>query len=364
MSAKKSNEKFLSEMLSVNQNIELLGDYIAAANPIECRCNICMHEWVSVPARLLRGAGCPKCGGRVNPTLAELQEQLDLLGKNFEVSGEFKKSTDLISVRCKLCSFEWQSTSNVLRRESTSCKSCRENGQRTSKERARFEKTKNNLVLNLYKKGLVLTSDYLIGQKTVDVKCTACDRQWTTSTSSVGYNGCARCSKKETYTTDQFREYLESTGREIELLSEYKGAHVKVSCLCRACDTKWSVTPGNLKDGTGCPACARTGFDPSKPGYLYYLRIVEDAESYWKIGITNLTLKKRFRPQDREKITVLNTIYFEDGATAYECEQNILKLYKEYKAYNVAPLKAGNTELFLKDVLQMDHLLEVTDGFS
>ena len=364
MSAKKTHEEFLSQMLTINPSIQPISEYVAAAKSIECRCNVCRHEWTSLPNRLLRGTGCPKCTGRVNPTLEELQEQLDFLGKDFEVSGEFNKSTDLISVKCRLCLFEWESLSNVLRRDCTSCRSCRDNGQRTSKEHTRFEKTKNNLILNLSKRGLVLANDYLIGQKEVEVKCTVCEREWTTAISSAGYNGCARCSKKETYTTDQFKEYLEKAEKKIELLSEYKGAHVKVSCLCQICNTKWSVTPGNLKDGTGCPSCARTGFDPSKPGYLYYLRIKEKDETYWKVGITNLTLKRRFRPQDREKITVLNTIYFEDGATAYQCEQNILRLYKEYKAYNVTPLRAGNTELFLKDVLQMDHLLEVTDGFS
>jgi DNA-directed RNA polymerase subunit RPC12/RpoP len=54
---------------------------------------------------------------------------------------------------------------------------------------------------------------------------------------------------------------------------------------------KWSTTPAHrTSESQGCPSCAFTGFDPNKPGYLYFIK-----HSSWKmlqIGITNY-------PEDR-----------------------------------------------------------------
>lgn len=364
MSAKKTHDQFLLEMLSINPSIQFLGEYEAAAKPINCSCAKCEYVWTSIPNRLLSGAGCPKCGGIVNPTLEEFQEELKSIGKPFKVSGEFKSSKDVLHVTCVNCGFEWYSLSGVLRRERTGCKNCRSMGVKTPKELSKYEKIKDKFLTCLKDKNFTLVGEFINYSTRVDIICNTCNRGWNANPSNVISNGCARCSMKEPLSLEVLQKELDEASRPIIVEGPYVSAHNKVGCTCVACGNKWRSTPNNLRQGRGCPSCARTGFDPNKPGMLYYLRIQDDNNTYWKIGITNLSLKQRFRPKDREKITVLNTIYFQHGLTAYTCEQNILKLYKDYKVGNIDILHAGNTELFRKDVLQMDHLREMTDGFT
>ena len=48
---------------------------------------------------------------------------------------------------------------------------------------------------------------------------------------------------------------------------------------------KWKSNVGNRSNGKGCPTCAIYGFDPNKPGWLYF---IENGDlEMWQIGITN-----------------------------------------------------------------------------
>jgi hypothetical protein len=48
---------------------------------------------------------------------------------------------------------------------------------------------------------------------------------------------------------------------------------------------EWIAIISSRAGGRGCPTCAKTGFDPNKPGILYFL--VHQPFSARKIGITN-----------------------------------------------------------------------------
>ena len=98
------------------------------------------------------------------------------------------------------------------------------------------------------------------------------------------------------------------------------------------------------------------GFNPEKPGILYYLRIEHpDYPTLWKVGVTNDTIEWRFR-QDMKYITALNEEYFSIGKYAYEKEQQILKAYYDARVCRgEKPLsREGNTELFYEDILGLD----------
>lgn len=223
-------EMLQEELFYSESYILVYGEYRTAHDPVDCECLVCGYTWLGKPNNLLNGQGCNSCAGRVNPSLVEFQKQLDRLGKNFKVSGDFVKSTQKLTATCNNCGFSWEAISLSLRRQSTQCRSC-------------------------------------------------------------------------------------------------------------------AVYP------TG-------GFDQSKPGTLYYLRITSGDQKYWKIGITNQNLMKRYRKkEDREIITPLFAFTFESGTAARKAEQGILKMYSEYLVPDLKILKGhGNTEIFFRDVLQLDHL--------
>ena len=132
----------------------------------------------------------------------------------------------------------------------------------------------------------------------------------------------------------------------------YQSAWYPIEIICKV-HGSFEQAPEHHRRGSGCPACTASGFNPLKPGLLYYVRVYTTSGPLYKIGITNRTVKDRFGP-DMPLITVLKTWHYDVGADAYQAEQSILKLNSAHKYYGVNVLRCGNTELFTRDVGELD----------
>ena len=119
---------------------------------------------------------------------------------------------------------------------------------------------------------------------------------------------------------------------------------------------RWKVPPHDILQGKGCPTCSNHGFDLDKPAILYYIKIETDNEKYYKIGITNNSVNKRFAKDRDKKITILLEEHFSNGKDAKDKECHILNTYKDKRADLQSKfLKSkGNTELFIGDILNLD----------
>ena len=96
-------------------------------------------------------------------------------------------------------------------------------------------------------------------------------------------------------------------------VSQYKGADHRMTIRCRK-HGNWETTANNHLTGRGCPACATSGFDQTKPGRLYYLRVYDRVlGSTYKIGITNRTVSERFQNSDLDKITLIKRWHYQNG---------------------------------------------------
>ena len=115
----------------------------------------------------------------------------------------------------------------------------------------------------------------------------------------------------------------------------------------------WQVTPNHILTGYGCPECAKQRFNINKPAILYYIKITKDNLCYFKIGITNQTIRDRFS-KDRDKlIEILDIEEFEQGRLAYKKEQQLLLKYSSLRVHVPDFLNSrGNTELFETDILK------------
>lgn len=108
----------------------------------------------------------------------------------------------------------------------------------------------------------------------------------------------------------------------------------------------------HLKGG-GCPSCSVSGFDKKKPAILYYVKIENESGVFYKIGITNLSIKARFN-KHKDNMTILSAEPFKNGLDAYNKEKVILERYKKHKYIGENVIRDGNTELFVIDVLELD----------
>ena len=111
----------------------------------------------------------------------------------------------------------------------------------------------------------------------------------------------------------------------------------------------------HISKQAGCPKCSVYGFKKDKPAILYYIKITKDNEEYYKIGVTNNSLKTRFK-KDMKYITTIKIKSFGTGEEAYLEEQSIIKKYYASRYTGKCILSTnGNTELFTKDVLNLDN---------
>lgn len=121
-------------------------------------------------------------------------------------------------------------------------------------------------------------------------------------------------------------------------------------------DHVWKTSFNMRVQGTGCPDCASTGFNPSEPGLLYYVAVTtDDGDTRYKIGISNYTVEERFPAPDLARIRIVKTWQYAIGRVAAEREAEILSQYAGDRYHGPAILVgAGNTELFTHDVLELD----------
>ncbi len=175
---------------------------------------------------------------------------------------------------------------------------------------------------------------------------------------------CSKCSDiaaadKRRLTTEEFIERARDVhGTKYDYSkTEYMTSHEKVEIICPEHGSFWqSPATHTMGNKAGCPGCAVSGFDQTKPALLYYIAVLTDKdETLYKIGITNLTVQKRFPTEDLVRIRVIKTWDFEHGSNAAKREISVLQEFSDdlYTGIDVL-VGAGNTELFVRDVLQLD----------
>ena len=85
---------------------------------------------------------------------------------------------------------------------------------------------------------------------------------------------------------------------------------------------------------------------------LYYLKIRHKNKNYYKIGITNRSVKERYKPSEAKKI---ESILFENFINDAEILENCLLVhYAEFRTNNPEVFLDGYTEVFDRDILNMD----------
>lgn len=184
--------------------------------------------------------------------------------------------------------------------------------------------------------------------------------------SHLAGHGCPDCAfhKNKDVRRSNKKEFMTKANLIHEDLYDYTNvaySHTDrpVSITCQEHGEFLQTPHDHISKKAGCPKCAVYGFKKDKPAILYYLRIVKNGECYYKIGITNNSLKTRFK-SDMKYITPIQIINFESGESAYKEEQRILKKYSGnlYKGQPILQYN-GNTELFTEDILNLDNRKEI-----
>jgi hypothetical protein len=176
-------------------------------------------------------------------------------------------------------------------------------------------------------RGIKLIGDYINDRTKVEFKCLNDEHpSWHSTPNNIkGGNGCPRCSPSAKKTTESLRDWLLTDERGITLESEYLGHHKKSLFKCNNIDhAAWYATPCHIKNGKGCPECAKSGFKSNKSAWSYVLLF----DGYIKYGITN-NLQQRLwaHKHNNGDFTMVMSEYHKDGKLALEWENHIKRTH-------------------------------------
>ena len=106
-------------------------------------------------------------------------------------------------------------------------------------------------------------------------------------------------------TNEIFQERIKNLiNSDLELLGKYVDSTTKIPCKCKKCGYEWSMLPGNIQKGKGCPKCA----------------IINNKNS--KLGSARQINQEKLKILSKEKNYTLLSNYV-DSKTKVKCKCNI-----------------------------------------
>ncbi len=137
------------------------------------------------------------------------------------------------------------------------------------------------------------------------------------------------------------------------------GSTQKAIWVCSECSFEWSAKVVNRTIGSGCPACAKTGFDPSKKGYLYLL--AKEHLGYQQFGLMNVP-KRRLATHKKAGWEILDVVGPSDGIWVQQTEVAIKSFFRSRGTLldrNTNDKFVGYTETWLCDGIEFHSISEL-----
>ena len=307
----------------------MVDEYVNTYTKITFKCDK-GHDVVTRPSNIVKGGGCSICYGS-NPDVAR-DKLIALMGaEGYVMLGKYVNNKTKVDVQCPNGHVYSIKPMNFNRGDR--CKRCRLDAQKIV-TKAKHDKIKEEKRIQREKDLLherEIKEDGRLAHKVImDKKREALRRE------------------KE----NKLKANIEAEG--YVLVGKYINSKRKIAVRCPK-GHDYTVKSTHFNEGKRCRICNDNGgFNPDKPAILYYLRVCGGVA--YKIGITNRTVAKRFEPSDLEKIEVLRIVKYENGYDARREETTILREFKYAKYKGLSLLSSGNSELFDRDILGVDHV--------
>lgn len=265
----------------------------------------------------------------------------------------YKSSDKLVEGFCTEHKEKLQFTANSIYRGTVPCKKCRGtvddsksfiakaikiHGDKYSYDKVEYTKFHEPVVVTCSKHGDFeqRASDHLSGK------------------------GCNKCANNIQSNEEILIRFKEIHGNKYDYSKvNYVKMQSKVNIICPV-HGEFSQNPSDhIFNLQGCPSCGSSCFSSQKPGTFYILKVFHNSIVYYKIGITNKTLKQRYSSRhDKNKINKCFLYTFNNGYLAQELENKLLCLFKNLKA-NTNMLLSGNTEILLSDIRKTNQFKEL-----
>lgn len=162
---------------------------------------------------------------------------------------------------------------------------------------------------------------------------------------------CPKCaikqrSRKRALTTELFIQKALKMHNGVYEYSKVKYINnsTKVDIYCSNCNSYFKQTPSDHLNKHGCPNCCKYAIDITKPVTFYVIEL-ESSIPLFKIGITNKTVKERYKSDNPNKCikSILLEIAFLNGYEAVLFEKHIKENFSQYR-YTADTMHFGKTK--------------------
>lgn len=307
---------------------KVVGEFGNSKNCV-LRCSKDGYEWSANVRNLVsHGSGCPQCSRKRKWTNKERIEQINSLENISFLSwvDGYDNAHSKANVRCEVDGFEWSAVVNSLVNDKQGCPHCSGKRRWTAEERVEQINSIENIEFVSW------VDSYKNNRSKANVKCKVDGFEWSATAHHLvnGGFGCPQCSGRRRWTAEERIEQINELDN-IEFVSwvdGYEGGDSKANVRCAIDNFEWSARADNLVNhGTGCPRCARHGYDPSKTGTIYVLR--SECGKYVKVGISN-NPKRRHTELARATPFTFNLVeqFSGDGVKIYELEKHFHSKYE------------------------------------
>jgi len=238
------------------------------------RCREYGHEWEARPSSVYAGKGCPECA-RTGRYIGQDEWVRRFAAEGKSLLGKVNHSTEKVAVRCDYCGHEWAARPNSVAEGRGGCPECNLERQRVPQStwEQRFEA-----------QGLELLGEVRSTHSLVSARCRACGNTWKVDPGAVGQGHSCRDCAFERQKVSQADWESRAARNGLHLLEAVRGSERSVRVRSVDCGHEWKVLASHVGT-TGCARCAKKGFNPSKPAYLY---LIAKDDGTAKVGITGV----------------------------------------------------------------------------
>jgi len=289
-------------------------EYINVDHPHNYKC-ICRNLNKISFANFQKGTRCKKCSGTEKLTLEHIKNY-------FSNNGCLFLDDEYVNAKHKhnyICLCENKSKINFSNFQSGNrCMKC---GIKKNKDNQKLtlEHVKNYFLNNGC---LFLDDEYVNAKHKHNYICLCKNKSMISFTSFQKGARCAGCAGNKKHTLENIKKYFLNNNCEF-LDNEYVGSNHPHNYIC-ICGNKSKISFSHFQNGSRCMNCAKTGFNSSKPSFVYLV-----GNHYrQKIGIMNENADRIKQHNKNFGLNLIDKIFFENGADAYELEQTILQKLK------------------------------------
>lgn len=226
-------------------------------------------------------------------THQEFVSEIEIKAPTLIIHSEYCGSKVKVDVECNVCGHIWKAKPNNLL-SGYGCPKCSKRHKRSTAE---FISEMNTINPNIK-----ILSKFKNTSLKVEVSCRKCDHIWHASPNHLLRGiGCPNCKSRELgdrrrVKNSEFLKRIRNRNKNIEVLSEYKGALTKVKCRCIICNNVWAATPANLLNDHGCPVCNESKGEKRINSYLVEKNICFERQKKFDglVGINNGQLSYDF----------------------------------------------------------------------